>query len=161
MKLEKLNDNARIWIFQSDREMNASEIEKVNEALSRFVPQWAAHGNNLVSEFDIRNGYFILIGVDESVHAASGCSIDALTQQIKLLGAHLGVDFFNRLNVAYEKDGSIHMAAMDVFKKMLQRDEVNQNTIVFNNLVTSNGDLETNWRTPVNKSWHQTLIQVV
>ena len=50
---------------------------------------------------------------------------------------------------------------MSDFKRMITENQVNQDTIVFNNLVNTRADFDTKWRTSVKNSWHTNLLQLV
>ena len=103
----------------------------------------------------------MIVAVDEAQSPASGCSIDSLTRVIKDLGARLNVDFFNRLNIAYLNTvGKLELVSMSTFKELIQAGEVNENTMVFNNLVQNRGELNERWQTQVKNSWHTNLFQL-
>lgn len=158
--LSKLAEHSKVWVFQADHILSDVEVQNINAVLAEFIPQWASHGNELYGDFEIFANLFVIIGVDESKSAASGCSIDSLTQVIKRIGSDLGIDFFNRLTIAYQqKDGEIELVSMQAFKQLIADGEVNQNTTVFNNLVNSQVELNNNWITPAKNSWHINLFE--
>ncbi len=157
-----LAPHSRLWIFQADRFLNSEEFAKVNAELKDFMQGWASHGNELYGDFSIQNDLFVMVGADESKSPTSGCSIDALTRKIKELGADLNIDFFNRLNIAYEEPSTeIKLVSMLEFKNLMSSDTVTRQTTVYNNLVETVADLDENWRTTVGQSWHKNLLQVL
>lgn len=158
----QLVDHSRVWIFQADRFLNESELNVIQKKMNEFIPTWAAHGNDLYGGYSVENNLFLIVGVDESRSPASGCSIDSLTRVVKDLGAELSIDFFNRLAISYEdKNGGIQLVSMNEFKRLASENEVNSNTIVYNNLVNSKGEFDSKWRTEVKHSWHTNLFQLV
>jgi len=160
--LAHLAPHARVWIFQSDRFLNEQECEEINKAMHEFMPNWASHGNELYGGFALEKELFLVIGVDEAKSPASGCSIDSLTRVVKDLGAKLNINFFNRLAIAYEDaQGKIQIVSMADFKRLLTENTLNQNTIVFNNLVNTRAEFDSKWRTSVQNSWHSNLLQLV
>lgn len=160
--LAHLADHARIWIFQSDRFLNARECDMINKTMHDFIPTWASHGNDLYGGFALEESLFLVVGVDEAKSPASGCSIDSLTRVVKDLGANLNINFFNRLAISYENEqGKIEIVSMTDFKRMITENKVNQNTIVFNNLVNTRAEFDSKWRTSVQNSWHSNLLQLV
>lgn len=160
--LAHLAPHSRIWIFQSDRFLNSSESGFVRKNMQSFIPQWASHGNDLYGGFSLENNLFLVVGVDESRSPASGCSIDTLTRTVKKIGTNLQVNFFNRLAITYENQaGQIDLVSMSDFKRLILENKVNENTIVFNNLVNTKADFDTKWRTSVKNSWHTNLFQLV
>lgn len=159
--LTYLAAHSRVWIFQADRFLNEKEIQLVNTTMNDFIPNWASHGNELFGGFELKNALFLIVGVDEEQSPASGCSIDSLTRVVKELGARLNVDFFNRLNIAYlSASGKLELVSMSTFKQLIQAGEVNENTLVFNNLVQNRGELNERWQTQVKNSWHSNLFQL-
>lgn len=157
-----LAPHSRIWIFQADRELTDAEIEHVRSEMKQFLPGWAAHGNELYGDFAVEYKLFLLVGVDEKRAPASGCSIDALTHKIQDIGQKIEVDFFNRLNIAYEDPSTaIHMVNMAEFKELIKKSEVNESTTVYNNLIETVGDLEDKWRTKLGQSWHKNLMDTI
>jgi hypothetical protein len=159
--LANLAPHSRIWVFQADRFLNQDEQLAIRNKLNEFIPQWASHGNDLYGGFSLENNLFVAIGVDEAKSPASGCSIDSLTRIVKDLGTQLHVDFFNRMAIAYESNGQIELVSMSDFKRLITDGKVNENTIVFNNLVNTKAEFDTKWRTSVKNSWHTNLFQLV
>jgi hypothetical protein len=96
LPIEQMPDHSRVWVYQANRPFSASEIQAIENYLTPALTQWAAHGAGLNASFEIRFQQVIVIAVDETVNAASGCSIDASTRWFKEMGAELGIDFFDR-----------------------------------------------------------------
>lgn len=159
--LTYLSEHSRVWIFQANRFLNDSEIALIKKTMNDFIPNWASHGNELYGGFECLNNLFLVVAVDESKSPASGCSIDSLTRVIKDLGAQLNIDFFNRLNIAYENENNqLELVSMNDFKRLYLAGNVTSDTIVFNNLVQNRGEFNSNWRTSVKNSWHANLFQL-
>ena len=59
---------------------------------------------------------------------------------------------------AYRKDGKIISLHLNEFRTLVEKGTLNENTIVFNNLVSTKEEFEKNWEVPVEKSWHMQLI---
>ncbi len=97
-------DHSRVWVYQANRPFSASEIQAIENYLTPALTQWAAHGAGLNASFEIRFQQVIVIAVDETINAASGCSIDASTRWFKEMGAALGIDFFDRSTAIVEGD---------------------------------------------------------
>jgi len=159
--LDYLAAHSRIWIFQADRFMSAAESEMIKKTMNDFIPKWASHGNDLYGGFEWIDNLFLVVGVDEAKSPASGCSIDSLTRVVKDLGMALHTDFFNRLNIAYQSNqGKIELVSMSDFKHLINAGQVDQNTVVYNNLVQNRQELNEKWRTIVKNSWHSNLFQL-
>ena len=102
LPIEQMPDHSRVWVYQANRPFTVSETQAIQEYLAPALTQWAAHGAGLNASFEIRFQQVIVIAVDETVNAASGCSIDASTRWFKDLGTNLGIDFFDRSTAVVE-----------------------------------------------------------
>lgn len=151
---DQLPDEARIWIYQSDRPFTEEEATQIEKDTAAFLTQWTAHGASLKAGFELRYRRFIVIGLDQQEHAASGCSIDASVHFIQQLEQRLGVTLLDRMNVTFRQGEYIAYKPLSDFRKMARAKSVSANTIVFNNLVTHKGEYQDAWEIPAAESWH-------
>jgi hypothetical protein len=149
-----LPDNARIWIYQSNRPFNDAEKIEISSKLSKFLSQWTAHGSDLKAGFTIEYNRFIIIGLDQDSSYATGCSIDASVHFIQQLEQAYNVDLLDKMNVTYKQGEHIAYKPLIDFKKMAKEKAVSGNTIVFNNLVNNVGEFKEFWEVPAKESWH-------
>ena len=158
MNYKDLADHSRVWIYQADRQLSNNEVEEIKKHGAHFISNWAAHGSDLQAAFEVFYYQFIVLFADETQVKASGCSIDSSVRFMKELEKQYQLDLFNRLNLTYKLGGEIKMMAMADFQAALQTGTLDDHTIVFNNLVETKADFETNWEVPVSESWHKQLI---
>lgn len=158
MNYKALADHTRVWIYQSDRRLSDTEVEEIKQYGDRFINQWAAHGADLKAALDVFYNQFIVLFADESQVKASGCSIDSSVRFVKEIGNAYGVDLFDRLNITFKQGPKIDLLRMNDFQVALEKGQLNENTIVFNNLVETKLDFETKWEVPLKESWHKQLI---
>lgn len=151
---ESLPDEARIWIYQANRTFTDDEVTRLKSQLDEFLTQWTVHGSNLKAGYEIRYKRFLVIGLDQSLNAASGCSIDASVHFIQTLEKEYGVDLLDKMNVSYRQGDFIAYKPLADFKKMAKDRAVSQNTIVFNNLVNNKEEYQNYWEVPARDSWH-------
>lgn len=145
----------RIWIYQADRQLNPSEEAFILDKLGEFTAQWRAHGKPLAAKAEIRHNRFVILMIDESVAPPTGCSIDKSVHLLKAIEVETGLQLFDRMQVAYRgADGGVNVVPRDGFEALLARGEVNSDTLVFNNLITSYPELDTQWEIPLRESWH-------
>lgn len=154
MEYEKLANHSRVWVYQANRFLNKSEINEIKKLGNDFIDSWATHGTALNASFTIKNDLFLIFLVDEAQVKASGCSIDSSVGFIKQIEKQYNLDLFDRLSVAYEKNGEIKLAKIKQFEDLVQSNQIDSETIVYNNLVGTKSDLENSWRTAVKNSWH-------
>ena len=68
---KNMPDNSRIWIYQSDRDLNESEISIIDDKTTSFLDSWQAHGKDLECSYSIINKRFIIIAVNENINPIS------------------------------------------------------------------------------------------
>jgi hypothetical protein len=145
---------SKIWIYQSNRELNETEITKLQPQLNQFASSWTAHNQQLKAAAQIAFNRFIILLVDESAAGASGCSIDKSVHFMKTVEQEFDINLFDRFNTAYFDEDQVKSASREEFEELLKTGKVNQETIVFNNLVNNLHDLQTRWQVPLKESWH-------
>lgn len=154
-----LPNHARVWIYPASRPFTAAEKEEISEILSQFLNQWVAHGTPLKTAFDLPYNHFIVIGLDEEVQGASGCSIDTSVHLIQQLEAKFNVILLDKMNVCYREKEQILYISLKEFRKLAKSPMVNLDTIVFNNLVVDKAEYESIWEVPAYDSWHARFIK--
>ncbi len=152
--------DSRVWVYQCSRSLSDQEVEKVKLMAHKFVDEWTAHKVALRSSYDLRYNQFLILMIDEKQAAASGCSVDSSTHFVKALEAELDVSFFDRLTLAYWADGILKLVSKEEFEIRMEKGEITEETIVFNNLVQSKIDFDTKWEGPLKHSWHKALLEV-
>ena len=155
---DTLPDSARVWIYQSNRKFAEQEVVEMKESLATFLTQWTAHGADLKAGFAIPYDRFIVIGLDQDLNAASGCSIDASVHFIQELEKHYSIDLMDKMNVTYKQGEFIAYKPLKDFKKMAKQKAVGKNTVVFNNLVVNKAEFEDSWEVPAQESWHARFL---
>ena len=157
--LSSLTDDARIWVFQSSIPLQGEVRTAVSSAMMRFLKDWAAHGKSLFAAFEIVYDRFIVVGVNEAMAQATGCSIDSLMRHMQGIDReHRGLDLLNRMKVAYRSGEEIMECDVNSFATMLANGEAVGSTVVFNNVVNTLGEFKTVWETTVAASWHANLL---
>ena len=148
-----LPDHSRLWIYQSNRKFTSEDIAIISDALSSFTNQWSAHGTPLKTSFDIKLDQFIVIAADEKYVPASGCSIDGAVRIIKDLGQHLGIDFFDRTEIAFYLDERVTIIPMNALKKHFSDGVLDHESRLINLLVGSKAELENGFVVPASATW--------
>tara|TARA_B100000482_G_scaffold118911_1_gene85914 strand:- start:6 stop:491 length:486 start_codon:yes stop_codon:yes gene_type:complete len=156
---DKISDDSRIWIFQSNQLISNIDIESLEKKIDAFLSSWTSHGDQLMVASKIKYNLFIIIALDESCSTASGCSIDKLVNFIKNIENEYQISLLDRLDLSYRDKNKISVLRLDDFKRKILEKKINNDTIVFNNLINLKSDLTDNWEIPLNRSWHQKLIK--
>lgn len=154
----QFSQDSRVWVYQSDKQLNDADVIKLQIMLDNFTTGWAAHNHQLKAKAEIRYKRFIILIVDESQAGASGCSIDKSVRFLKDIEQQFGINLFDRFNLAYRSGERILSVPRHTFEKLISNQTIDANTIVFNNMVQNLTELETKWEVPFKDSWHIQLF---
>lgn len=149
-----ISENSRVWIYQANRSLTGEEQELIQQKLNDFTSQWLAHGHALAAQGEIRHQQFIILSVDEEVTGATGCSIDKSVYLMKEIENEFNLNLFDRFRIAYRVGDEVLNCSRQEFEQLLNTGEINPETIVFNNMISSRKELERSWETPLKNSWH-------
>ncbi len=151
-------DNSKVWIFQSSRPFDDDDVNFIKVRVDEFIENWESHGNLLKADFDVLHNLFITVFVDEQSDRMCGSAQDRLVRLMKELESELEVELLNRMNLSYLKGNVAKVATMNDFPKLLNDGEINENTIVFDNTITTKEAFDKKWKLPLKESWHKQLI---
>lgn len=155
---ESLPESSRVWIYQANRSFTDAEQEEIKQRLEAFIEQWTAHGANLKASYEMRYKRFIILGLDQKMNAATGCSIDESVRFIQQLEKDYNVDLLDKMNVSYKQGEFVAYKTLIDFRKMAKDKAVSPNTIVFNNLVNNKAEYLSDWEVPASESWHKRFL---
>jgi len=154
-QFDQLPDNARLYVFGTSRRLTPAEQDLFLGAIDDFLAVWQAHQADVAAARDWRHDRFLLVGADEAVTALSGCSIDSLTRRIKELEAQMGLALLEGGHVFYRGKAGIERVSREAFSRLVAEGEVGPATIVFNNTITTVGQVRAgSWEIPFERSWH-------
>ena len=153
LPFDKLPASARLWVYQANRNLTTTESAAVLTALRPALDTWAAHGHPLTASAMVVENRFLLLAVDEGAGLPSGCSIDSSVHTVQAIGQQLDVDFLDRSATYRASDGSVHGLPLSMIKSAVADGSLNPNTLVFNTLVKSLADFQTNWQLPASETW--------
>ena len=159
VNFNELPETSRIWIYQANRSFSENEQEELKSKLDEFIENWTAHGSDLNGGYEIKYNRFIVIGLDQNINMATGCSIDASVHFIQQLEKDYAVDLMDKMNVSYKQGEFIAYKTLVDFRKMAKDKAVSKNTIVFNNLVANKAEYIENWEVPAKESWHNRFLK--
>jgi len=154
-----LPEESRVWIYQANRSFSENELQEIQSKLDIFVENWTAHGTDLQAGYTIKYKRFIILGLNQSLNAATGCSIDSSVHFIQQLEKDYNVDLMDKMNVSYKQGDYIAYKTLTDFRKMAKDKAVSKNTIVFNNLVNTISEFNENWEVPASDSWHGRFVK--
>ena len=153
-----LPSNAKVWIYQSDSNLSSNDVELIEKEVKFFLNNWSSHNKEIESSFEIRYNRFLIIGLNENINLASGCSIDKSVNFIKNLQSILKVNFLNRLDVAYKIGNEINSISLLEFQTMIKENKLSKDSIVYNNMIDTKKLYLNNWETTIENSWHKKFL---
>lgn len=158
---EQLPDHSKLWIFPADRTLTPSEQERLIEVVTDGLAEWVAHGSPVRWGHQILHDQFLMIGVDETETALTGCSIDSGTSQIRRLEQELGLSFLDNARVFFRDGAEIRCESRPGFRQLAEEGRVEGDTLVFNNVVATVGELRGDkWEVAMRDSWHAKAFPV-
>lgn len=149
---------ARVWVYKAARGLSHAEQKLIREHGAGFTVSWAAHGAPLDACVDVLYGRFVVVSVDEAQAEASGCSIDKSVGFIKQLEHDLNLMLTDRMVVVYDRAGEPAGCRLQELPGLLKEGVITPDTLVFDDLVSTVGDLRERFRVPLRDSWMQRFL---
>ena len=151
-------ENAKVWVYQSNKLLDADEIAYLNVQIDDFISSWESHGSLLKATYEIVNNLFVVFFVDEEGDRMCGTAQDNSVKLMKQLEQELEVTFLDRMVQSYKKDDKIEVVKMSDFTTLLEENKIDENTIVYNNMITTKAGFDDNWEVPLKESWHKQFL---
>ena len=149
---------SRVWIYQSNRPLSDEEVRELRPIVQQFVTQWVSHNRQLSAYGDVLHHRFIVLMVDESKAGASGCSIDSSVHFMKQVENRFGIDLFDRMRFSYKSGDQVETVSSTDFGQLFKAGKIDDNTLVFDNLVATKDAYESGWLKPLKDSWHKRFV---
>lgn len=153
----QLSAQSRTWVYQSNRKFTDSESAIITNRIKDFVAQWTSHKMGVTGYGELLFNRFIILMADENHVEVGGCSVDSSVHFVRSLGNDFQVNFFDRWLIAYKQNDEVITCPRAEFEKLVESGQVNDETIVFNNLVQTKAELETKWQLAYKDSWLKNL----
>ena len=150
---DQLPSEARVWIYQASRPLTESELISTLPALAQFAEEWTSHGRSLLASAEFLHQQFLVVGLDEGVAGASGCSIDASVRFVAQLEQHLNVQLLEKSRLAFLQAGAVQTIKHTELKSAVAAGTVGPDTFYFDNTVATKGELDTRWPRPAGETW--------
>ncbi|MCB0764143.1 MAG: hypothetical protein R2815_00200 [Flavobacteriales bacterium] len=158
-RMEDMPATARVWVYKAARDLSKAEQKLVRERGASFTSSWAAHGTPLDAVVEVLHARFVVIAVDEEQAKASGCSLDKSVGFIKQLEYDLNLMLTDRMVVVFEQDGVIKSCRLQELPELLADGVITGDTMVYDDLVSTVGDLHERFRVPLRASWLERYLR--
>jgi len=159
VRFNELPDNARLWVFASDRPLLSDEANVLLDAVDGLLNQWKAHGAPLRSAREWRDDRFLAIGVDPTAEQASGCSIDGLFRGLQQLERALGTGLVAGGRVFYRDERGVpRLALRKEVPALFDRGLITEDSPVFDTSVTDARSWRERFERPARETWVASLF---
>lgn len=155
---ESLHPDSRIWLYQSDRDLNESEVHTFNVLSETFLENWESHGQPVKGGIKLLHNRFILVYIDEKDERSCGRSVDASIRFIKELENELKVSLLDRMRVSYMDGEKISTCKTSDFSRLAQQGKVNANTKIYDVTLHKKEELINQFEKKTSDSWAKALI---
>lgn len=149
---ERFPANSKVWIYQSERALEDSEVDFILKIGTEFTTQWVSHGAPVNGIIDVLYNRFVVV-VAQDNGDIGGCSIDSSVGVIRKIQETLSTNFFDRMTLAYMAGDAVETVHVNKLDGAVAEGLLNSNTIVFNNTVTDLEGLRSEWMIPLDRSW--------
>jgi len=155
LPFDSLPDSSRLWIFPADRPLSGAEQEVFMHSAEEGLDDWSAHGSPVTWGCRIERGQVLVIGVDETRTALTGCSIDGAIRQIRDLESRFKTSLLDHGRVFFRDGERMRAVSRPEFKKLVAQGAIQEDTLVYNNVIATVGELRHGgWEIPYRSSWH-------
>lgn len=151
-------DDARVWVYASNRLLKAGEQEQIKTAASDFINRWTSHERKMEASFDLAYDAFLVLTLDESINQTSGCGIDKSVAFFKELEKQFGLTLFNRMQIELLTADGLIITDKAGASVLLAEGKITAETHTFNKLVTSFSQYKNHFKLPVSQSWYYPII---
>ncbi len=146
-------NKSRVWIYQSSRTFTDDEVSKIELMLQDFVRNWLSHGAPVHGNFEVKKNRFIVLMADESDDRLGGCSIDSSTHIIKTIEQEIQISLLDKSLLAFLVNDEIKTIPLIDIKKSVEKAEISEDTLYFNNSITSLKEYGESWLTSASQTW--------
>lgn len=150
---EQLPGNARLWVYQADRNLDTAQEKDLSNCLTDFCEQWNVHGQPLRTSFVIQHHRFVILAVDVNHNEASGCSIDGSVRVLKSFGQTNGINLLDRSQVAFADGGTVHTYSLTALKELFANGKLAAQSQLIDTLVATKDEFTHAWTKRVEDSW--------
>lgn len=153
--------SSKIWVYTISSTLTEEVALYIEKELNGFCATWTAHNKELRAFFKLIENRILIIGVDEHLNQASGCSIDKSIHFLEDLEKKYSIEIFNRMLFTYiDETEKLITLNRSEFEKAISENKIKPETAVVNTLVNSLNEWNTNSIVSFEKSWMKNFFGV-
>ncbi len=158
--LTEVHADSKIWIYTFSKKISSAQAEEIGKSLDAFCKNWTAHSKELRAFWNIYDFRILILGVDEHLNPASGCSIDKSVHFLQELEQEFQLELFNRMLFSYIEDKQIHTLNREEFQKHIDEKIIHSETLVVNTLAKNWAEWNSTGFQKLQDSWMKNLFQI-
>ncbi len=150
---QDFSPESRVWVYQSSRAFAEPESAKLENLLNEYCSQWISHNRPVKGWVKLLFNRFIVFISDDTQDRLCGSAIDGSIRFVKEIEHEFNAELLNRMTLAFLEGDEIKLFPVNKVHIALEKGLINEDTLYFNNTVTTKASLENNWIIPLKDSW--------
>ncbi len=162
VSFDQLPDQARAWVYTSNRLLSDQEVQLVLRHLEQFTADWSSHGTPLKAAAQIFDHSVIVLAAEDGWDAASGCSIDKSVGILKTIEQEFQISLFDRLLVLYKTQVTdpVSFISLPSLKKGIQEGNISPECLIINTQADSLKTIREGLWMQIRHSWLAKVMPV-
>ncbi|MEN8764310.1 MAG: ABC transporter ATPase [Wenyingzhuangia sp.] len=152
LDFEQLENNAKVFLYPSNKKFYPELLKEIDRKVKDFVTQWALE-NEIEAGFEIKYQRFIVIAINQSKPITTRIIDDLVSFIFKLQITH-DIELLDKLNVCFKQGEHVQYKEVKEFKKLIKNKSVNTDTVVFDHLINTKEELNSDWELPAKDTWY-------
>ena len=152
LDFEQLENNAKVFLYPSNKKFYPELLKEIDRKVKDFVTQWAL-ANEIEAGFEIKYQRFIVIAINQSKPITTRIIDDLVSFIFKLQITH-DIELLDKLNVCFKQGEHVQYKEVKEFKKLIKNKSVNTDTVVFDHLINTKEELNSDWELPAKDTWY-------
>ena len=151
-------DDAKVWVYPSNRKFYPTEIEEIENSIKNFVDNWKIGDEDFKASYKFLYNRFIILFADDDTSKLTNLDIDASVSFILSLQQKYEVELLDKMNVCFKQGEFVQYKELKDFKKLLKNKAVTAKSIIFDNLINTKQDFENYWEISIEDSWYNRFL---
>ena len=157
LEFKNLSPKARCWIYILQSPLTKVLFKKLDFELNKVCENWVSHGENINSNYKITDKQFIILFAEEN--NVSGCSIDALNNEMIRISNVLGIGLKPNSKIGIFRKNIIHFFDKNEIIDLIQKNEFSLSNVMVNTTVRNKYEFESSWKIQIKDSWLKTFLK--
>ena len=157
LEFKNLSPKARCWIYILQSPLTKVLFKKLDFELNKVCENWVSHGENINSNYKITDKQFIILFAEEN--NVSGCSIDALNNEMIRISNVLGIGLKSNSKIGIFRKNIIHFFDKNEIIDLIQKNEFSLSNVMVNTTVRNKYEFESSWKIQIKDSWLKTFLK--